>query len=55
VHSRATSYKSIKSILENGLDRQPVDAQPPSVAHSVSHINVRGAGYYRTKGVTDAA
>jgi hypothetical protein len=55
VHSKAASYRSIKSILENGLDRPLLDSQPPSAAHNVSHINVRGAGYYRSKGVTDAA
>jgi transposase len=55
VHSRVTSYKSIQSILKNGLDRQPLRPEPQSVAHNVSHINVRGADYYRSKGVIDAA
>ena len=55
VHCRVASYKSVQSILKNGLDRQPLDSQSQSVAHNVSHINVRGAGYYRGKGVTDAA
>jgi hypothetical protein len=55
VHSKVTSYKSVQSILKNGLDRQPLDTEPPSVTHNVSHINVRGAAYYRSKGVTDAA
>jgi len=55
VHSRVTSYKSIQSILKNGLDRQPLGPEPQSTAHDVSHINVRGAGYYRSKGGTNAA
>lgn len=41
----ALSYKSIKSILENGLDRQRVrprrSVQPPL------HGNIRGNGYYQ--------
>jgi transposase len=55
VHSRVTSYKSIQSILKSGLDRQPLSPEPPFTAHNVSHINVRGAGYYRSEGVIDAA
>ncbi len=55
VHSRVSSYKSVQSILKNGLDHQSLDSEPPSVAHNISHINVRGAGYYRGKGVTDVA
>jgi transposase len=43
------SYKSVKSILKNGLDRQPLlfeqteDAQPPA------HYNIRGKGYYHSR------
>jgi hypothetical protein len=55
VQSRVISYKSIQSILKNGLDRQPLSLEPPSTAHSVRHINVRGAAYYRSKGVTYVA
>ena len=43
----ACSYKSVKSILKNGLDRQPLlfehpeeEAQPPA------HRNIRGRHYY---------
>lgn len=42
----ACSYKSVKSILKNGLDRQPLlferseDVQPPA------HRNIRGRQYY---------
>jgi hypothetical protein len=52
VHSMVTSYKSIQSILKNGLDRQLLNPESPSTAHNVAHINVRGADYYRSKGVT---
>jgi transposase len=41
----ACTYKSVKSILENGLDHQPVDdSTAPAV--SIMHANVRGAAYY---------
>lgn len=42
---RAVTYKSVKAILRNNLDRQ----QPPSEAPQAAlplHENVRGAGYY---------
>jgi transposase len=43
---KAVSYRSVDSILKNGLDRVVVEAKPeqPPVAHE----NVRGADYYRT-------
>ncbi len=45
---RGLSYKSLRSILENGLDRQalPAAAEP---APAVDHDNVRGAAYYRSQ------
>jgi transposase len=55
VHSKITSYKSIQSILKNGLDRQALNPEASSAAHNVTHINVRGSGYYRSKGVTHVA
>jgi len=42
---QSPSYRSVKSILENGLDRKPLNApspEPPAIAHE----NVRGADYY---------
>jgi transposase len=45
------TYRSIKSILENGLDRQalePIEAPP---AYGLVHGNVRGADYYQPKEV----
>ena len=42
---RAISYKSIESILKNGLDKipfeNPTETQPP-----ISHENIRGIGYF---------
>ena len=41
------SYKSIQSILKNGLDRQALpDAASP--VQAIEHGNVRGASYYQT-------
>lgn len=43
----AISYKSIESILRNGLDQQPLppDTASPAVT-AASHSNIRGADYY---------
>ena len=38
------SYRSIKSILESGLDRQ--SAEPELPLNSPAHENVRGQAYY---------
>jgi transposase len=40
----ATSYRSVASILKNGLDRQ--ELEPPAEGRRVEHDNVRGAEYY---------
>ena len=45
----ACSYRSIKSILEAGLDRQPLEDQSLDVIAQV-HANVRGAAYYAEVG-----
>ncbi len=47
------SYKSISSILKNGLDQQTLpDKAPPT--RTIEHGNVRGASYYQgaTRGVS---
>jgi transposase len=44
VHS--FSYKSVASILQHGLDQQPLRAGQPSRANPV-HANVRGPNYYQ--------
>jgi len=41
---RATSYKSVQSILRTGLDQQPLES--PRAARPVAHPHVRGATYY---------
>ena len=38
------SWRSIDSILKNGLDRQV--NKPAQASLPLSHANVRGAGYY---------
>ncbi|MCP4305055.1 MAG: hypothetical protein GY788_09315 [bacterium] len=41
------SYKSIRSILKNGLDQQALpEIAPP--ARTIEHGNVRGASYYQS-------
>lgn len=44
----ALSYRSVKSILEKGLDRQPLEAAAARPA-PVRHPNLRGAAYYANK------
>jgi transposase len=43
---RAHSYRSIESILANGLDRRPLPEQAPGRVHP-AHDNLRGNDYYR--------
>lgn len=53
LHFRAPSYRTLKSILTQGLDQQPLDAvqNPTQRALPFTHENVRGADYYSsTKG-----
>jgi hypothetical protein len=38
-------YKSIESILKNGLDRQPLPEKPKDTP-PLEHDNIRGAAYY---------
>jgi transposase len=42
----ACSYKSLESILKNGLDRHPLPPKPDATAGS-SHMNIRGPHYYK--------
>ena len=44
----ATSYRSVRSILESGLDQQAVAAEPAG-ARPASHENLRGAAYYSSE------
>ena len=41
----ACRYQSVKSILKNSLDRQPLESPPP-LGRSASHDNIRGANYF---------
>jgi len=43
----ACSYRSIKSILENSLDREPLEPVEVPAVHAEVHPNVRGSSYYR--------
>jgi hypothetical protein len=47
----ACSYRSIKSILEKSLDRQPLEPVEVPAVHSEVHDNVRGSDYYGREGV----
>lgn len=44
----AVSYRSIKSILEKGLDRIAPVTEPPE-ATPIVHENIRGAGYFESE------
>ena len=42
---RGYSYRSVRSILERGLDQVPLSQQ--GHAFTIEHSNIRGAGYYQ--------
>jgi transposase len=42
----AVSYRSVRSILQVGLDRQEVPAGEPSATLPQVHENLRGSSYY---------
>jgi transposase len=43
---RAFSYKSVHSILKNGLDRERIPS--PTISENLSHENIRGKNYFTT-------
>jgi transposase len=43
----AVSYRSVKSILRNGLDAQPSPPSPPPPRPSPDHENLRGPQYFQ--------
>ena len=47
----ACSYRSIQSILKTGLDRQEVDPPEVPTIYKETHVNVRGAAYYRKEAI----
>ncbi len=48
----ALSYRSVKSILQSGLDRQPLEEQA-TLALPREHAHLRGPDYYRQNGKGD--
>jgi transposase len=46
----AASYRSVRSILLVGLDRQPEPDTELLAARPLAHENLRGASYYREEG-----
>jgi len=42
---RAISYKSVESILKNGLDRIPIE-DPTEATPPINHENIRGVAYF---------
>ena len=51
---KACSYKSVESILKNGLDQQPLLFDQINESRPSIHNNIRGKHYYRQKEATDA-
>lgn len=43
---KAYSFKSVESILKNGLDQQPLFLDQPENAPPLAHHNIRGKHYY---------
>jgi hypothetical protein len=46
LYIQSPSYRSVTSILKQGLDRQALSEQEDRQAELPLHANVRGAGYY---------
>jgi transposase len=40
-----TSFKSVRSILETGLDKKPLP-EPRTASQTITHSNIRGREYY---------
>jgi hypothetical protein len=45
LRANATSYRSLKSILDSGMDRVPASSDAPAPSPP-DHGNLRGRGYY---------
>ena len=43
----AFAYKSVQSILQTGLDQQPLPAPAPTVPLPIEHEHLRGTTYYQ--------
>ncbi len=48
VSTGACSYRSVKSILERGLDRQSAEGRTPATRPPLEHSNLRGASYFES-------
>jgi transposase len=46
LYAGARSYKPVQTILEHGLDAQPLPESETPAASGLAHENVRGPGYY---------
>ena len=46
IHARSYKYRSVESILKNGLDRQPLPSGEEIGSHPM-HENIRGENYYK--------
>jgi transposase len=46
----ALSYRSIKSIIDTGLDREPLAIAPTPPTLAIDHANIRGPDYYDQPG-----
>jgi transposase len=53
LHIASPCYKSVKSILENALDRKPLDNTEPEASVG-SHANIRGQAYYHEELIANA-
>jgi len=47
LYAGARSYRSVKTILQHGLDAQPLPAPEKQATGGAVHGNVRGRGYYQ--------
>jgi len=45
-HLASYRYRTVKNILVNGMDREPLEEQLPPSSTVPVHDNIRGAGYY---------
>jgi len=43
---RAIDYRSVKNILEKGLERAELPTEPEELQLPLEHTNIRGSGYY---------
>ena len=48
LHFQSPNYQTVKAILLQGLDQQPLEAEPEQPSLPFTHDNVRGADYYRS-------